>query len=186
MHDSRYPLGDSTLRANGVDLALRVSLGLRNTSSKLVLAESCTSGMVAARLGSVPGISDVFCGSLVTYRESAKAKWLGVPETLIRDYSAECQPVSEALMVHSLQRTDEATIAAAVTGHLGPNAPPEKDGKIFIAVGVRENDIIRPVVAVTQQLKTTERYSRQLEAANVVLYSLVNVLEGRLEDRPAS
>ena len=51
---------------------------LEREQTKIVLAESCTGGRIAATLTQIPGVSAVFCGSCVVYRESAKTAWLGV------------------------------------------------------------------------------------------------------------
>ncbi|MFM7928628.1 MAG: CinA family protein, partial [Pirellula sp.] len=49
---------------------------LRESNRRIVLAESCTGGLAAAWFTSVPGASDVFCGSMVVYRNDTKSQWL--------------------------------------------------------------------------------------------------------------
>ncbi len=58
---------------------------LKQQGVKVVFAESCTGGLIAASLAQLPGISDWLCGSAVTYRNETKRQWLGVSgENLIR------------------------------------------------------------------------------------------------------
>lgn len=161
-----------------VESARAVARLLEAGQEKLVLAESCTGGLVAATLTQVPGISNWFCGSAVIYRETTKQQWLDVPEELLRRYSAESQEASDSLAVAVLEKTPEATVAAAITGHLGPNAP-VNDGAIFISVvrrtgnGVAETDVTRFATV----LESKGRVVRQVEAAGEVLASLITVLE---------
>src|SRR5262249_57769352 len=60
-------------------------------------AESCTGGMVAARLTSVPGSSDVFTGAIVSYADAVKVNELGVPAELIRAHGAVSPEVARAM-----------------------------------------------------------------------------------------
>ena len=89
--------------------------------------------MAAALLGGVPGVSQVFCGSAVTYREATKTCWLDVPEATLQRYTAESPEATRALADQVLRHTPEATVAAAVTGHLGPDADDDIDGLVHIS-----------------------------------------------------
>ena len=106
---------------------------LERSRHQLVLAESCTSGLVAAELGQIPGISEFFCGSMVVYQTATKRDWLSISSEILDDpllgpVSAE---VTEQLLHAVLNRTPRATIAAAITGHLGPKSPESMDGLIY-------------------------------------------------------
>ena len=118
---------------------LRVRDRLRDSGDRLVLVESCTAGLVAAELAQIPGISEFLCGSMVVYRTLTKAAWLGISQDLLFD--SDIGPVSAqvtmALADAVLIQTPEATISAAITGHLGPGAPPSQDGQLFFAVARR-------------------------------------------------
>jgi len=141
---------------------------LERGAHRLVLAESCTGGMVCASLAQIPGISEWLCGSLVTYRASSKTAWLAVPESLIQQCTTESPEVTQAMCCEALQKTPEATIAAAITGHLGPNAPTQIDGIVFISIARRINGAIVQVTCVRRELHTTERIARQVEASQLV------------------
>lgn len=117
--------------------ALEVSTLLRAHRKRLVLAESCTGGLASALLVEVPGISEWLCGSLVSYRDDSKVRWLNIPSGLLTQHSAVSSEVAEAMVRGALELTHEADFAAAITGHLGPGAPEGEDGLVFSAVGAR-------------------------------------------------
>jgi nicotinamide-nucleotide amidase len=121
-----------------VDTAARdLVVLLKKHSWNLVLAESCTGGLIAATLTKIPGVAQHFCGSAVTYQLPTKSAWLGIPAEVVAKNDAVTREVAEAMAVQVLERTPQADIAAAVTGHLGPNAPKSLDGLVFVAVAVR-------------------------------------------------
>jgi nicotinamide-nucleotide amidase len=91
----------------------------RRSGLTLATAESCTGGLVAARLTDVPGSSDVFAGALVAYSDETKSRQLGVPQELLRAYGAVSAEVAEA-MATGARGTFGAEVAVAVTGIAGP------------------------------------------------------------------
>lgn len=121
--------------ASAVELAKALHDQLASAQLRLVLVESCTAGRVVACLGVLPGISQWLCGSLVVYRNASKTAWLGVPDSLLE--APQHGPVSAAasrwLARAALERTPEAGLAVAITGDVGPSAPPKTDGCIFLA-----------------------------------------------------
>jgi nicotinamide-nucleotide amidase len=145
---------------------------------KIVLAESCTAGLVVASLAAVPGISRHLCGSAVTYRETTKTQWLGVSPAALSQFTAVSDVVARAMAAGVLRNTPEADLAVAVTGHLGPDAPPDQDGQIFIATGRRDpvDTRIADLTAVAFRLTQIERVARQHEAALLVLQELRRML----------
>ena len=139
----------------------------------IVLAESCTAGLVAATLAQVPGVSSWLAGSMVVYQEASKMKWLGVAEETLAEHGAVSAPVAHQMAAGALQMTPHADLAASVTGHLGPNAPEELDGLIY--VGVMQRDSAPRISGIT--LKKTKRVARQREAAAAVMSALTSVLQ---------
>jgi PncC family amidohydrolase len=157
----------------------RIADLLAATKRRVVFAESCTAGLVAAWLARIPGISDYLCGSAVTYREATKTGWLGIPTAVLEQHTAVSEPVARLMACGVLVNTPEADIAAAVTGHLGPNAPPEQDGLAYVAVAVRSPDSKDVVTALASEcrLVADDRLSRQREAAGRVLECLLEAIE---------
>ena len=149
---------------------------LKNRNLKLVLAESCTCGLAAAKLGRVPGVSNYFCGSAVTYRIDSKSQWLGIDADLVEAHTAESPEVSLAMALGVLDRTPEAKVSAAITGHLGPGAPPEKDGIVYVAVAKRDGEK-RTTSWESFTLKSDTRILRQGEAADQMFGYVVACIE---------
>ena len=85
----------------------------------LATAESCTGGLVAARLTSVPGSSDVFLGAVVAYADAVKAGELGVPTSVLERYGAVSAEVASAMAAGAREEL-RADVAVAVTGVAGP------------------------------------------------------------------
>ncbi len=89
-------------------------------------AESCTGGLVAARLTSVPGASDCFRGGIVAYENEVKGQALGVPAALIEQHGAVSPEVAAAMARGARERL-ALDVAVAVTGIAGPEGgTPEK------------------------------------------------------------
>lgn len=146
----------------------RLARSLDHHKVKLVLAESCTGGMVAAALTGVPGISAWFCGSAVTYQEATKIAWLGLQSAALRRDSAVAATTTRSMAEGVLRKTPQAEIAIAVTGHFGPDAPHELDGQIFVIALARNGELSQPRLHQAT-LQTLSRTDRQLEASVLVL-----------------
>ena len=92
-------------------------LGLRGAT--LATAESCTGGLVAQRITSIPGSSRSFVGGAVVYSNELKTAFAGVPPALIEQHGAVSEEVARALAEGIRERTG-ATIGLGVTGIAGP------------------------------------------------------------------
>ncbi len=75
-----------------------------------------------------------------------------------------------------LARTDEADLSAAVTGHLGPDAPPDVDGVVFVCVAWRTGSEV-DLETSQFKLQATNRIDRQSEAVEKVLQAVANLLQ---------
>ncbi|MCA9024868.1 MAG: nicotinamide-nucleotide amidohydrolase family protein [Planctomycetaceae bacterium] len=145
--------------------ARRLADVLQQADLRIVFAESCTAGLVAATMARVPGISSHLCGSAVVYRNETKTAWLHVSADDLANESIG--PVSEevafAMATGVLKMTPEADIAASITGHLGPDAPADLDGLIVVSIAHRN--------AHTPEIHVHHTFRHQLTAleADVVV-----------------
>jgi nicotinamide-nucleotide amidase len=92
---------------------------------RLGLAESCSGGMLAARITNVAGASEYFMGSVVSYSNEAKAELLGVDPALIEAKGAVSPEVAEAMAIGALERFG-ADVAVSITGIAGPGGGTEE------------------------------------------------------------
>jgi nicotinamide-nucleotide amidase len=102
-----------------------IVLGLcRARGLTLATAESCTGGMVAQRLTSVPGSSEVFVGAVVAYADGVKARELGVPAELLELHGAVSAETAAAMAAGARERLG-TDVAVSVTGIAGPGGGTE-------------------------------------------------------------
>jgi nicotinamide-nucleotide amidase len=101
------------------DMAERVLLSCRERGLKVVTAESCTGGLVAAALTAIAGSSDVVERGFVTYANEAKREMLGVPWDALLGHGAVSEPVARAMAMGALARS-QANVSVSVTGVAGP------------------------------------------------------------------
>ncbi len=106
----------------------------RNRSLRLVTAESCTGGLVAAAICAIPGASDVFERGFVAYTNRAKAELLGISGDLIADLGAVSEPVARMMAEGALEHS-HAHVAVAITGVAGPGggSPMKPVGTVHLA-----------------------------------------------------
>jgi competence/damage-inducible protein CinA-like protein len=91
---------------------------------RLAVAESCSGGLLSARITDLPGASAYFAGGVVTYSNEAKAELLGIDPALIEEHGAVSAEVAEAMSCGALERLD-ADVAVAITGIAGPDGGTE-------------------------------------------------------------
>ena len=108
-------------------------LGLRQAT--LAVAESCTGGLIAQRITSVPGASRSFLGGAVVYSDKLKTELAGVPPELIAQHGAVSAEVAKALAEGIRARTG-STLGLGVTGIAGPTGATENKpvGLVYIAI----------------------------------------------------
>ena len=118
-------LDDAVFSTGGESLEEIVGYFLQMRDLKLAVAESCTGGMVAERLTSVPGSSRFFLGGAVVYSNELKTLFADIPPLLIEAHGAVSKEVAVAL-AENIREICNADIGVGVTGIAGPAAEPKR------------------------------------------------------------
>lgn len=141
---------------------------------KISVAESCTGGLIAERLTSVPGASRVLERCVVTYADSAKREILGVPAATLRRGGAVSEACARA-MAEGVRRWSGANLGIAVTGIAGPmGGTKEKPvGLVWIAAATAKE-----TVAEKHQILRPERDAIRTWSADRALNLARRVLQG--------
>jgi nicotinamide-nucleotide amidase len=134
VEEVRQTLGLDLFSVSGETMQEVVGALCRERGLRVAAAESCTGGLVMARLTEVPGSSDYVDRGVVVYSNQSKIDLLGVPADLIAKHGAVSEPVAEA-MASGMARIAGADLAVGVTGIAGPTGgTPEKPvGMVAIA-----------------------------------------------------
>jgi nicotinamide-nucleotide amidase len=142
----RERAGEHVYGSDGADLAAVVLDLLRARQARLVVAESCTGGLLGARITAVPGASSVFIGGVVAYDDVVKSGMLDVPPELLEQFGAVSEQVVSA-MAEGVQRQFAVDAALAITGIAGPTGgtADKPVGTVWLAarVGARARTLKR-------------------------------------------
>ena len=133
---------------------------LKTRRLRLVLAESCTAGVVSMAISDVPGISEWFCGSAVTYRDETKAAWLDVSRPHLAD------PKIGAVSPHVAEQMCQGALLW--------------DGIVFIGVAIRGESgvtVQRRALQDSDPPTRSLRFTRQREAAELVIRAILHRIE---------
>ncbi len=133
-------------------------------------AESCTGGLVAARLTSVSGASAVLHGSFVTYAEEAKESLVGVSRESLDRYSAVSETVA-AEMARGARERMRSDIGISVTGYAGPSGGTEKDpvGTVYIGISTKKETSVKRLALSSLR---SRQYIRTVAASRALLFAL--------------
>lgn len=131
----RHPRETFSLDGETVDAQVATLL----LGHRLGLAESCSGGLLAARITDLSGASEYFAGGVVSYSNEAKAELLGVDPALIEARGAVSPEVAEAMAVGALERF-EADVALSITGIAGPGGGSEEKPVGYVCLNARLAD----------------------------------------------
>lgn len=126
---------DAVFSANGESLEQIVGYYLDMRGATLAVAESCTGGLLAERITSVPGSSRYFLGGAVVYDNSIKSVLADVPPLLIKEHGAVSPQVATAL-AEGIRKRCHTTFGVGITGVAGPAGGTEKKpvGLVYVAL----------------------------------------------------
>jgi nicotinamide-nucleotide amidase len=141
--DALRPLvGEYGYGEGDTDLAALVLAELERRGAKLAVAESCTGGLVGARLTAVPGSSRVFLGGVVAYDNEVKCGLLGVSADVLAGRGAVSEEVVRE-MCAGAARVFGAEAAVAITGIAGPEGGTAEKPVGTVWIGVRWDGTVR-------------------------------------------
>ena len=158
-------LGDVVYGVDVQSLEQVVVEGLRKRGMTAALAESCTGGLIARRITSVPGASEVFGCGLVTYSNEMKMQLLGVsPETLAAHGAVSPEAAIE--MARGARKVGHADVGVGVTGIAGPGGGTAQKpvGLFYAAISTPQGEQV-----IERQRRNSTRERVQLYASSCAL-----------------
>lgn len=164
---------DDCLDPQLIDAARRVVEANLRARRCVAVAESCTGGMVAAAITSVPGSSAMFEAGIVSYANEAKLRLLGVDHNILETFGSVSVATAWAMAQGMLDRTT-ADVAVAITGIAGPDGGSDAKpvGTVVFARAIRGADP-DDVTADTRQFGNLGRGPIRLQAALCALELLL-------------
>ena len=171
-------LCEAVFSREGETLAAVVGSELRQTGATLAVAESCTGGMLGARITAEAGASDYFLGGVVSYSNGVKQSALGVPEALLARHGAVSAQVAKA-MAAGARRALGADWGVAITGVAGPGGGTARKpvGTVYIAIAGPDGAAVAERHLFTGDRDRIRRFSAQA-ALNALRLALAAARRG--------
>ena len=114
---------------------------LRKHKLKICVAESATGGLMSHRITNIPGSSEYFEGSIISYSNKMKTKLLGVKESTLRNYGAVSSKTSKE-MAQGVKMEMDADIGLASTGIAGPSGGTSEKPVGLVYIGLAIKDVL--------------------------------------------
>jgi PncC family amidohydrolase len=136
----------------------------------ITTVESCTGGMIASSIVSIPGSSSIFNSSIVTYSNEAKTKFLKIPIELLNENGAVSKVIAEEMAKNVLKLMD-AQMSIAVTGIAGPSGGTKDKpiGTVWICIGQKSNILSKKFLFIGNRLEIRQKTTIEaLNLANLV------------------
>ncbi len=151
---------------------------LKKNNLKISIAESCTAGLIASKIGEVSGASEVFCESYVTYSNETKHKNLDVSEKTLNDFGAVSSQTAIE-MANGVKKVSGADIGLSVTGISGPTGGTDEKPLGLTYIGVSYNDVSRAYKFI---FKGDRNKNRELAACNALNIARLTILGKDVEN----
>ncbi len=130
--------GKYVFAKDDVDIELVIGDILRSQSKTLAIAESCTGGTVSGKITSIPGASDYFLGSVVSYSNDAKVQLLGVNKSTIQEFGAVSENTAME-MAENVRKKFNSDFGLSTTGIAGPGGGSEQKPVGTVWVGYSDS-----------------------------------------------
>jgi len=156
------------------ELTLEESLGelLRKNCASVAVAESCTGGLVGARITDVAGSSEYFAGGIIAYSNEVKIRELGVSVELLAEHGAVSDPVARQ-MAEGVRKRFGSRYGIGVTGIAGPGGGSEAKpcGTVFIGLASADD------VSVGRFVFEGDRTSVRIQSVIAALELLISICD---------
>ncbi len=159
--------------ATHTTLAIELGALLKTRNLSLVLAESCTGGMVAQAVTSVAGSSAWFDRGFVTYSNQAKIEMLNVSAKTLEKFGSVSEEVAAEMVLGALKNS-HSHIAGSITGIAGPDGGSKE--KPVGTVSFAWAEISQPVTAITKKFNGNREEIRQ-QATATLMTGLIELLK---------
>ena len=169
-------LGEYIYSEDGDKLEEVVVKLLIENNKTISCAESCTGGLLSAKLTSVSGASQVFNRGIVSYSNIAKVENLGVPEDVLNKYGAVSEETAK-YMAEGVRRISGTDIGVSITGIAGPTGGTKEKPVGLVYIGLSTKD---KTLAVETRLSGDRDKIRELACKNVLNLVRIEIL-GELE-----
>jgi nicotinamide-nucleotide amidase len=172
--DTLFSRDGSTVDQQVAALLLAGRPGRPASPLRIATAESCTGGLLAARLTELPGSSEYFNGAVVVYANEAKAALAGVPAELIERHGAVSSEVAKTLADGARAALD-ADIGVGITGVAGPGGGTEQKpvGLVWVSVTLAACEDPSQVVEMTRSINLPGARADVRERATTIAMHLV-------------
>ncbi len=154
----RSVVGEAVYGEDAEDLAAVVLALCRAKGITIVVAESCSGGLLGARLTAIPGSSDVVRGGVIAYDNAVKESVLHVPKGVLEEHGAVSEPVARA-MATGVKTVIDAGAALSITGIAGPGGGTEAKpvGTVWIALDLQGEVQARRFIMVGDRAEVRHR-----------------------------
>lgn len=151
-------IGDDVYAWEEMTLAEATGKLLRKKKKKLAVAESCTAGLLAATIATVPGASDYFQGGVIAYANEVKIQELNVKEKTLSKEGAVALPVAKEMALGTLKKFD-SDLAVSITGIAGPTGGTAQKpvGTVCIALATPKKIMAEKFIFVGSRSHIQER-----------------------------
>lgn len=139
IREIRKRLKETVFSVDNMDMEMVVARLLMEKKKTISIAESCTGGLISSALTNIPGISEVFTGSAVTYSDQSKINILAVDPATIDNYGAVSQNTAME-MAQNIRRIMGADLGLSITGIAGPGGGSDEKpvGLVYVALATGE------------------------------------------------
>ncbi len=172
--DTLFSRDGSTVDQQVAALLLAGRPGRPASPMRIATAESCTGGLLAARLTELPGASEYFNGAIVTYANEAKVSLAGVPAEMIERHGAVSAEVARALADGARAALD-ADVGVGITGVAGPGGGTEQKpvGLVWVSATLVASEDLSSVVELTRSINLPGGRADIRERATTIAMHLI-------------